>query len=128
MVSLSPLGENLADAHRRHKEVKEEYPQYADKARMVLIAYMKKYDPESLRVYLGKEDEPLTGKKDRFSLYHLQKNICFALEELDGCKGEEHRNEYMFKVDHHIRDWLWIPYRTVEDNTLQEIKDLLSPD
>ena len=126
MMHHKIMDKNMANARIRHQKIKKAFPKYADKAQSIIINYLKKYDPECLAVYLGYADDYMGGAKDRFYLYWLQKDLCGYLRGLEKYNGPyEHIRDHKIRWDHHIRKWLFLPLRIVEDDTIEEIEALL---
>ena len=125
MVQLTNFGENLIDARQWHIRLKKEHPKYADRARDIVLRYFKKYMPEKVEAFLGRNEDDVY-ETPRYYYYYLQRELCDYLKDIEDYQTPDNPMlDYKIKWDHHIRHRLFLPLRIVEEDTIEEIEKLL---
>lgn len=129
MVEYSIARMRKINAKKHHLEVKKKFPEHADRARDTIIHFLKKYNPEKLKVYLGEEKGPpyIYGHSmERDFMAILQEHICewfqeckenkMPLPEWEPEEMDDLYRRYHIHMEHHIRKWLQLPFKVIKGN------------
>lgn len=105
------------DALKRQSEIREEYPDYMDKAHALIVKCLKKNDEERLNIYLGTKDEYIEDRGmsvDRIFMYFSLRDLCRQMEKVDRENLHHLWTEHAW--DWYIRRLFGLPFEIVESS------------